>query len=76
MVSEEAENEAGTTSSQEAPLDPESGPHSYYPATFINYMERNAKYIVTKFWIQDPFFVVQAKHVELVLTPPIGCDCI
>lgn len=44
MVSEEAENEAGTTSSQEAPLDPESGPHSYYPATFINYMERNAKY--------------------------------
>ncbi|KMT13508.1 hypothetical protein BVRB_4g082880 [Beta vulgaris subsp. vulgaris] len=45
MVSEEAEDEAPTTSGQAfPPLDLEGGPHSYYPdATFMNYMERNAK---------------------------------
>lgn len=53
MVSEEAEDDALTTSGQEfPPLDPEGNPHSYYPdATFMKYMKRNVKYMGTKFWI-------------------------
>ena len=39
----------------------------------MNYMERNAKYVGTKYWVQDPFFVVRAKNAESVLTPPVGC---
>lgn len=74
-VSEEPEDEAPTTSGQEVPsLDPEGGPHTFFPeASFMTYMERNAKYIGTKFWIQDPYFVVRAKSAESVLTPPAGC---
>lgn len=73
MVFEEAEDEAPTTSKQDVPpLDPEGGPHSYYPdATFMKYMERNAKYVGTKFWIHNTF--VRVKHVESMLTPPVGC---
>lgn len=40
---------------------------------FTKYMERNAKYVRTKFWILDPYFVVHTKHVESVLTPPGVC---
>ena len=50
------------------------GPHTYYPdATFMNYMEMNAKYVGTKFWILDSYFIVRAKDIELVLTPAVGC---
>lgn len=75
IVSEEAEEEAPTTSGQDfPPLDPEGGPHSYFPdATFMKSMTRNSKYLSTKFWIQDPNFIVRAKSVESVLTPPVGC---
>lgn len=75
MVSEEAEDKVPTISGQEfPPLDLEGGPHSYYPdVIFINYMERNAKYIGTKFWIQDPFFAVRSKHIESVLTTHVRC---
>lgn len=73
-VSEEAK-EAPTTSGQEVPLlDPEGGPHTFFPeATFMKSMERNSKYISTKFWILDPYFIVRAKGAESVLTPPVGC---
>lgn len=73
-VSDEGEDEAPTISGQECPpLEPEGGIHTYYPdATFMYYMERNAKYVWTKFWIQDPYFVVHAKHTTSVLTPSVG----
>lgn len=38
----------------------------------MKYMERNAKYIDTKFLIQNLFFVIRAKNVESVLTPLVG----
>lgn len=39
----------------------------------MKYMERNHKFVGTKFWIQDPYFFVQAKHTDSVLTPPVWC---
>ena len=39
----------------------------------MSYMESNVKYVGTKFWIQDPYFVVPSKHTKSVLTPPVGC---
>lgn len=74
-VSEEAEEEALTTSGKDfPPLDPEGGPHSYFPdATFMKSMARNSKYVSTKFWMHDPYFIVRAKSIESVLTLPVGC---
>lgn len=40
---------------------------------FSKYMERNFKHVGTKFWILDSFFVVHAKHTEMVLTASVGC---
>lgn len=75
MVSGRTDEEEGPNPSgcEYPPLDPE-GLHTYYPnPVFMKYMERNLKYVGTKFWIQDPYFVVWVKHTNSVLTPPIGC---
>lgn len=39
----------------------------------MKYMERNLKFVGTKFWIKDPYFIVREKYTVSVLTPPVGC---
>lgn len=69
------EDEVPITSAQKyPPLDPEGGPHTYYPhPKFMKNMERTFKYVGVKFWIQDSYFLVWVNHTESVLTRPVGC---
>lgn len=51
------------------PLDPEGGPHSYYPCpVFMLALKNTLKHLGTKYWIQDPYFSVNPNNSDIVIS--------